>query len=108
MDFSKLLSVKSIPEALQVLTELLGNFQFDKKGSVELQTENKNYFFSLENGLKILENVANPDLKVKVSENDFLSLLKGQLNPFLAGLLGKVKLDGDKSLLTQLTKLIKF
>lgn len=107
MDISRLLQAKSLPEALQILVELFQNTQFSKAGSVQIEADTGNYFFSLDKGLQLLDTLSNPDLKIVAKESVILDLLKGKLAPPLALVLGKVKLFGDKSLMVQIKELLK-
>ncbi len=107
MDISKLLQVKSLPEALQVLVELFQNTQFDKKGSVQIESDTGNFFLNLDKGITLLDGLDNPDLKISAKAGDLLSLLQGKLAAPLALLLGKLKLKGDKGIVTQILGLLK-
>lgn len=62
----------------------------------------------LENGhLQVHEGmVDNPDLTVKMSDENFVKFFKGELNSAMALMTGKIKLKGDMHLAQQLASLI--
>jgi putative sterol carrier protein len=62
----------------------------------------------LENGhLHVHEGtVDNPDLTVKMSDENFVKLFKGELNSAMALMTGKVKLKGDMNLAQKLVSFI--
>jgi putative sterol carrier protein len=48
----------------------------------------------------------NPDLTITVSASDWLNIVNGKLNPQMAFVVGKVKIDGDMTLAAKLQYLI--
>lgn len=65
-------------------------------------------FHVLENGeLTIHEGRADaPDLVVRISDEDLVSLFRGGLNPLTAFMTGKVKVEGDMQLASRLVGLV--
>ncbi|MDT8860629.1 SCP2 sterol-binding domain-containing protein [Alkalihalobacillus sp. MEB130] len=77
-------------------------FQFDIKESGSIQ-------IILKEGQAYLleENLENPDVAMQLAERDLLKLLHGDLNPTMAFMTGKLKVDGKIGLALKLQELVR-
>lgn len=70
-------------------------FDFNRDGQIHID------------GTTVSETNETADCVVKVSKKNFLKIVKGQLNPMTAMMMGSVRISGDKSVVMGLQKLFR-
>lgn len=53
------------------------------------------------------EDMENPKLRIKMSDEDFKGMMSGELDPMKATFSGKLKIEGDMAMATKLAMAIK-
>ncbi len=63
--------------------------------------ENENYSISVADGKATLENsfVGNPECVIKASEEDFVKIATGDMNPMMAMMMGKLKISNPGAMM---------
>ena len=79
----------------------------DLKATVQFDTENPVYHTVEGGAMDVSDGHAeNPDVTIKISEDDLVKLVRGELNGMAAFMGGKLKVQGDMVLAQQLVSLV--
>ena len=102
----------------ELFSNMPGRFQADKAAGAEMGIlfnlsgdEGGQYFVNINDGkLDVREGapVATPNATVNMSAEDFKAMSSGSLNPMMAFMTGKIKVDGDLNSVMKFQSLVGF
>ena len=102
----------------ELFNSMPGRFQADKAAGAEMGIlfnlsgdDGGQYFVNINNGkLEVSEGapVATPNSTVNMSAEDFKAMSSGSLNPMMAFMTGKIKVDGDLNSVMKFQSLVGF
>ncbi len=102
----------------ELFSNMPGRFQADKAAGAEMGIlfnlsgdEGGQYFVNINDGkLDVSEGapVATPNATVNMSAEDFKAMSSGSLNPMMAFMTGKIKVDGDLDSVMKFQSLVGF
>ncbi|MBP6016033.1 MAG: SCP2 sterol-binding domain-containing protein [Candidatus Promineofilum sp.] len=102
----------------ELFSNMPGRFQADKAAGAEMGIlfnlsgdEGGQYFVNINDGkLDVSEGapVATPNATVNMSAEDFKAMSSGSLNPMMAFMTGKIKVDGDLNSVMKFQSLVGF
>lgn len=75
---------------------------------VQFDLEDSFYFIAIEDGKCNYgtEKTENPDATVTMTQEDFKAMVSGELNPMMAFMQGKIKVDGNMSTVMKLQTML--